>query len=83
MEYMVRHLVVFLQNFEQNYNIFLKNGPTPASFCLFSFFSDTTLTEKTEDVSGIRTRIVGIEGKYTDHHDGPYIIKYRVALQLQ
>ena len=43
------------------------NGPTPASFCLFSFFSNTNLAEKTVDVSGIRTRIVGVEVKYTDH----------------
>ena len=44
-----------------------KNGPTPASFCLFSFFSNTNLAEKTVDVSGIRTRIVGVEVKCTDH----------------
>ena len=34
-----------------------KNGPTMASFCLFSFFQ--ILQKKTVGVSGIRTRIVG------------------------
>ena len=42
--------------------LFFKNGPTPASFCLFSFFSNTNFTEKTVGVSGIRTRIVEVEG---------------------
>ena len=34
------------------------NGPTPASFCLCSFFSNTNF----KGFSGIRTRTVGIEG---------------------
>ena len=42
--------------------LFFKNGPTQASFCLFSFFSNTNFTEKTVGVSGIRTRIVEVEG---------------------
>ena len=33
------------------------NGPTPASFCLCSFFSNTNF----KGFSGIRTRTVGIE----------------------
>ena len=44
-----------------------KNGPTPASFCLFSFLSNTDFTEKTVGVSRIRTRIVVVEGKHTDN----------------
>ena len=45
-------------------SIFLlkKNVPTRASFCLFSFFSNTNFTEKTVGFSKIRTRIVGVEG---------------------
>ena len=38
-----------------------------ASFCLFSFFSNTNLTEKTVYFSRIRTQIVGIEGEYADY----------------
>ena len=41
-------------------------GPTPASFCLFSLFSNTNFTEKT-GFSKIRTRIVGAEGEHVDH----------------
>ena len=46
---------------------FKKNGPTPASFCLFLFFSNTIFTEKTADISGIGTRIVRVEGEHADH----------------
>ena len=49
------------------YDYFLKNGPTPASFCLFSFFSIINFTEKTVGFSGIRTRIVRLEGEFADH----------------
>ena len=45
----------------------LLNGPIPASFCLFSFFSNTNFIEKNLDVSRIRTRIVGVEGEHTYH----------------
>ena len=34
---------------------------------LFSFFSNTNFTEKTVDVCGIRTQIVGVEGEHADH----------------
>ena len=47
------------------------NGPTLASFCLFSVFSNTNFTEETVAVSGIRTRIVGVEGEHAGHHHGP------------
>ena len=47
--------------------VFLKNEPTPASFCLFSFFSNTNFTENTLDIRGIRTRIIGVEGEHADH----------------
>ena len=46
--------------------IFL-NGPTPATFCLFLFFSSTNFTEKTVCFSGIQTQIVGVEGEHADH----------------
>ena len=47
--------------------LFSKNGLTPTSFCLFSLFSNTNFTDKTPGVIGIRTEIVGIEGKHADH----------------
>ena len=37
----------------------------PGLFCSFSFFSNNL--QKTVDFSGIRTRIVGIDGKHADH----------------
>ena len=37
-------------------------------YCLFSFFSNTNYTEKTVGLSGIQTRIVGIEGDHAYHH---------------
>ena len=46
--------------------IFFLNGPTPASFCVFSFFSITIL-QKILDLSGIRKQIVGVEGEHADH----------------
>ena len=46
---------------------FLKNGPTLAPFCLFSFVSNTNSPEKTEGFSGIPNRIVGVEGTHADH----------------
>ena len=39
----------------------------PRPLFVFLFFSNTNFTEKTVDVSGIRTRIVGLEGKHADH----------------
>ena len=50
--------VSFGQSYDngQNYvvnDVFFKNGPTPASFCLFLFFSNTNFAEKTVGVSGI------------------------------
>ena len=44
------------------------NEPTQASFCLFSFFSNTIFyKKKTVWFSGIQTRIVGVEGEHDDH----------------
>ena len=40
--------------------------PFPASFYFRSF--QTTFQNKTVDVSGTRTRIVGVEGKHADLH---------------
>ena len=36
-------------------------------FYLFSFFSKTNFTKKPVGVSQIRTRIIRVEGKQTDH----------------
>ena len=47
--------------------MFFQKGPNPASFCLFSFFSNKNFTEKTVGFSGIRTWIVGVERKHADH----------------
>ena len=43
-----------------------KSGPTPAPFCLFSYISNTIL-QKNSRLSGIWTRIVGVEGEHADH----------------
>ena len=42
----------------------LNNMQTLASFCVFSF--EQQLTENTVDFSGIRTRIVMVEGENVD-----------------
>ena len=34
----------------------------PGPFSLFSFLSNTNITEKTVDLTGIRTWIIGVEG---------------------
>ena len=47
--------------------LFLKNGLTPASFCLFSFCSNRNFTEKTVGVSRIQTWIVRVESNHADH----------------
>ena len=57
------------------------NGPTQASVCLFSFFS-TTILRKIVDFCRIRTQIVGVEGKHTDHHyHGPSITNVSIVKQ--
>ena len=40
------------------------NGPFPASFCFHYFFLNQFMHNKNVDYSGIRTRIVEMEGKY-------------------
>ena len=45
-----------------------KNGLTPAYFLVFIFgIFKHKFYRKTVGVSGIRTRIVGVEGKHDDH----------------
>ena len=44
-----------------------KNGPTPASLLFIFVFIKHNLYRKTVGVSGIRTRIVGVEGEHADH----------------
>ena len=46
---------------------FFKKWPTQASFCLFSFFSNTIFYRKNCRLSMIRTRIVGVVGEQADH----------------
>ena len=38
----------------------------PGTFLFIFVFSNTNFTEKNEDFSGIRTQIIGIEGKIAD-----------------
>ena len=46
---------------------FLKKVGQPRPlFCLFSYISNTIL-QKNSRLSGIRTRIVGVEGEHADH----------------
>ena len=45
---------------------FFKKLASPASFCLFSFFSNK-LQNKTVDFSEIRTRIDRVEGEHADY----------------
>ena len=57
----------------------------PASFSLFSFFSNNIFTEESEDFIGIWTRIVGAEGThadhYQDHHHGSnWIFVYTIMV---
>ena len=46
---------------------FLKNGPTPASFLFIFVLFNNNFYRKIVDLSGIRTRIVGVEGEHADH----------------
>ena len=43
------------------------NGPSSASFCIFSFLSVTNFAEKTVGFSRIQTRIVRVEDEHADH----------------
>ena len=42
-------------------------GHSHPLICLFSFFSNTNFTETSVGFSGIRTRIVRVEGEHADH----------------
>ena len=44
-----------------------KEGPTPTSFCLFSFLFRQQFYRKILDFSGIWTWIVGVEGEHANH----------------
>ena len=50
----------------KNYNLFLKNGPTPASFVYFRSFQ-IQFYRTTVDFSGIQTQIFRVEGEHADH----------------
>ena len=61
----------------------------PASFCLFSFFSNTNLKEKTVDLSRIWTQSIRVEGKHADHltttmaqHRTCYLINFIPAYHI-
>ena len=60
----------------------LKNGPTTASFCLFSSFSNTNYTEKFVRLSRIWTWIVGVESKHSDHFTTTTVL-YSPMLKLK
>ena len=48
---------------------------------LFFVFSNTNCIEKTAGVSGIRTRIVGVEGEHADHFTittAHFLLKFRL-----
>ena len=49
---------------------FLKMDSSPASFCLFSFFSNS-LQNKSVHFTGFWTWIVRVEGKHADHFTTP------------
>ena len=51
-----------------NDNVLFKKGPTPAAFCLFSFFS-TIILQNCGLQCGFQTLIIGIEGEHGDHLD--------------
>ena len=55
-----------MSGYQGDLHNFLKNGPTLASFRLFSFFLNTNFTEQTVGFSGIRTWIIGVEGEDAD-----------------
>ena len=56
--------MIFQSKIERHLSLnLIKNGPFPASFYLFSSFQTNFFTEKTVGFSGIRTRIVGVEGE--------------------
>ena len=57
----------FLQHSELT-NLFFNMGQPRPLFVNFRSFSCTNFIAKTVDVSGIRTRIVGVEGEHADHH---------------
>ena len=46
---------------------FFKYGPTPASFLLIFVLFKYKFYRKTEGISGIQTRFVGVEGEHADH----------------
>ena len=54
-----------------------------AVFCSSSFFLNTNFTEKTVDVSGIRTRFVGVEGEHANHTTTSSSIFYLLKSKVQ
>ena len=46
---------------------FFKLGQPRPLFCLFLFFSNSNFTVKSIGFSGIRTRIISVEGEHADH----------------
>ena len=58
---------VSLQSHYDGIVFFKKMGQPWPLFCLFPFFFKHNLYRITVGVSGIRTRIVGVEGEHADH----------------
>ena len=50
-----------------------KNGPSLASFLFIFVPIKYKLYRKIVEFSGIRTRIVQVEGEHSDHHHGTYL----------
>ena len=50
-----------------------KNGPSLASFLFIFVPIKYKLYRKIVEFSGIRTRIVEVEGEHSDHHHGTYL----------
>ena len=67
------HKSELLLNILSFLSIFLKNGPTQASFCLNSSFQQQ-FYRKIVDFSGIRTHIVRVEGTHAVHLTPPITI---------
>ena len=74
------HKSELLLNILSFLSIFLKNGPTQASFCLNSSFQQQ-FYRKIVDFSGIRTHIVRVEGTHAVHLTPPITIGLLSILQ--
>ena len=75
------HTLLRRQSFSLFFISFFRSGPTPASFCLFSFYSNTIL-QKNVGFSGIRTRIFRVVGKHADHLTTTTVPLFFISLSI-